>query len=97
MSDTKPLTKEGVESITGVENEGGNMSDKEKFEKRLGEAMSLLGKYRELTEAMRTIIVRVIEDAETVLDHHTDFEDQFDYLTTSWDDEDDDEAEQQKV
>ena len=97
MSDTKRLTMEDIKSITGVENKGGNMSNEKKLEERLNEALALLDKYKTVVESMRRIIARVVEDADTAVDNSVDCDDQYDYLTTSWDDEDDEEAEQQKV
>ena len=92
MSDTKPLTKEETKSMleeirdvsTSYEEKTMKKTDKE----RLDEALMLMDKMSEALRSAWRFINRVYEDGEELADKVNDVIETYEYTTTKWEDED---------
>jgi len=88
MSDTKHLTKEQIESISKTKEVTIKKTDKE----RLDEALMLMDKMKETLSAAWRFINRVYEDGEELADKVNDVIETYEYTTTKWEDEDEDDS-----
>ena len=95
MSDTKPLTKERVKSmleeIRDVSTSYEEVTMKKTDKERLDEALMLMDKMKETLSAAWRFINRVYEDGEELADKVNDVIETYEYTTTKWEDEDEDE------
>ena len=95
MSDTKPLTKEEtksmLEEISDVSSSYEEKTMKKTDKERLDEALMLMDKMSEALRSAWRFINRVYEDGEELADKVNDVIETYEYTTTKWEDEDEDE------
>ena len=92
MSDTKPLTKEEtksmLEEISDVSSSYEEKTMKKTDKERLDEALMLMDKMSEALRSAWRFINRVYEDGEELADKVNDVIETYEYTTTKWEDED---------
>ena len=96
MSDTKPLTKEEtksmLEEIRDVSSSYEEKTMKKTDKERLDEALMLMDKMSEALRSAWRFINRVYEDGEELADKVNDVIETYEYTTTKWEDEDEDDS-----
>ena len=96
MSDTKPLTKEEtksmLEEIRDVTSSYEEKTMKKTDKERLDEALMLMDKMSEALRSAWRFINRVYEDGEELADKVNDVIETYEYTTTKWEDEDEDDS-----
>ena len=96
MSDTKPLTKEEtksmLEEISDVSSSYEEKTMKKTDKERLDEALMLMDKMSEALRSAWRFINRVYEDGEELADKVNDVIETYEYTTTKWEDEDEDDS-----
>jgi hypothetical protein len=108
LSDTKLLTKEQIESISKdtsallrlascrLASCRSEVNMKKTDKERLDEALMLMDKMKETLSAAWRFINRVYEDGEELADKVNDVIETYEYTTTKWNDEDEEDEENKK-